>query len=179
MFSRKNALLLVIDIQERLLPQIHDSSHLVKNAFILIESCKILNVPVIVTEQYPEGIGPTVAALAPALDQCRKISKRTFSCCREPLFMKALKATGRNQVIITGTETHVCVFQTAAGLLQNGYAVQVAADAIGSRTPFNKEIGLDRMRALGIEITSVESAVFELLETSVCPEFKQILRFVK
>lgn len=179
MFSRKNSLLLVIDIQERLLPQINDSSHLVKNTLILIESCKILHLPVIVTEQYPEGIGPTVAALAPVLDQCPKITKRTFSCCREPLFMKALKATGRNQVIIAGTETHVCVFQTAADLHQNGYAVQVAADAVGSRTIPNKEIALNRMRALGIEITSVESAVFELLETSACAEFKQILRLVK
>ena len=179
MFSRKNALLLVIDIQERLLPQIHDASHLVKNALILIESCKILNVPVLVTEQYPEGIGPTAAALMPALDQCQKITKRTFSCCREPLFMRALKATGRNQVIITGTETHVCVYQTAADLLQNGYAVQVAADAVESRTTLNKEIGLDRMRMLGIEITSVENSIFELLETSACPEFKQILRLIK
>lgn len=179
MFSRKNALLLAIDIQERLLPQIHESSHLVNKALILVESCKILNLPILVTEQYPEGIGPTVAALAPALDQCRKIGKRTFSCCREPSFMKALKATGKNQVIITGIETHVCVFQTAADLLQNGYAVQVTADAVGSRTTFNKEIGLARMRALGVEITSVESAVFELLETSACPEFKQILRYLK
>jgi len=166
-------------MQERLLPQIHDSSALLKNALILVESCKVLDAPVIVTEQYPEGIGPMVAALMPALDQCQKISKKTFSCCREPLFMSALKATGRNQVIITGIETHVCVFQTAADLLQNGYAVQVAADAVGSRTINNKETGLNRMRRLGVEITSVESVVFELLETSACPEFKQILRLIR
>ncbi|MDO9541775.1 MAG: hydrolase [Kiritimatiellia bacterium] len=179
MFTRNNTILLVIDIQERLLPQIQAASLLAKNALILIESCKILNVPVLVTEQYPEGIGPTIATLYPALDNCPKIAKKTFSCCREPSFMKALMATGRKQVIITGTETHVCVFQTAAELIQNGYAVQVAADAVGSRTTLNKEIGLDRMRARGVEITSVESAVFELLGTSDCAEFKQILRLVK
>jgi nicotinamidase-related amidase len=179
MFSRKNALLLVIDMQERLLPQIHDSPLLTKNVLVLAESCKILNLPVLVTEQYPEGIGPTVAALMPALKQCPKISKRTFSCCREPLFMKALAEKSREQIIIAGIETHVCVFQTAADLRQRGYAVQIAADAVGSRTPFNKQTGLDRARAIGVDITSVESAVFELLETSSGAEFKQILQLLK
>jgi nicotinamidase-related amidase len=120
MFARKNTVLLVIDIQESFLSQIPDSADLVKNALIMIESCKIINLPVIVTEQYPEGIGPTAAALAPSLEQYEKIPKRTFSCCREPRFMKALKATGRNQVIIIGTETHVCIFQTAVDLLIRG-----------------------------------------------------------
>ena len=179
MFSRKNALLLVVDIQERLLPQIEDSANLTKNAIVLIQCCKILNLPVLVTEQYPEGIGPTAAPLSTDLGQYPKITKRTFSCCREPLFMKALKETGRNQIIIIGIETHVCVFQTAADLLQKGYKVQVVADAVGSRAGANKKIGLDRMKAFGTEITSVESAIFELLETSACPEFKQILRFIK
>ncbi len=179
MFSRKNALLLVIDMQERLLPQIEDSVNLANNTIILIQCCKILNLPVLVTEQYPEGIGPTAPALSSALGQCPKISKRTFSCCREPLFLKALEATARKQVIIAGIETHVCVFQTAADLLQKGYEVQVANDAVGSRTTANKEIGLNRMRARGVETTSVESAIFELLETSACAEFKQVLRLIK
>lgn len=178
-FSRENALLLVIDVQERLLPRIHDASCLVGNVLTLAECCKILNLPILVTEQYPEGIGPTAAALAPALDQRPKISKRTFSCCGETAFMEALAATGRSQVLIAGIETHVCVFQTASDLVQNGCAVQVAADATGSRTPANRQIGLNRMEKLGIEITSVESALFELLKTSDCPEFKQILRLIK
>lgn len=144
-----------------------------------MQCCKILNLPVFVTEQYPEGIGPTAAALSTGLGQCPIISKRTFSCCREPLFMKALEETGRNQIIIIGIETHVCVYQTAADLLQKGYKVQTVADAVGSRAIANKKIGLDRMQALGAEISSVESAIFELLETSACPEFKQILRLIK
>ena len=144
-----------------------------------MQCCKILNLPVLVTEQYPEGIGPTASVLSPALGQCPKIIKRTFSCCREPLFLKTLEAAARKQIIIAGIETHVCVFQTAADLLQKGYEVQVANDAVGSRTTANKEIGLNRMRARGVEITSVESAIFELLETSACPEFKQVLRLIK
>ena len=179
MFSRKNALLLVVDMQERILPQINDSANLTKNAIILIQCCKIINLPVLVTEQYPEGIGPTAAALSAHLGQCPIICKRTFSCCREPLFMKALEETGRNQIIIIGIETHVCIYQTSADLLQKGYAVQVVHDAVGSRTTANKEIGLARMRAKGADITSVESAVFGLLETSACAEFKQILRLIK
>ena len=179
MFSRKDALLVVVDIQERLLPHIHDATLLQKNALILIESCKALNVPILVTEQYPEGIGPTVAGLKPHLEQCRAIAKRTFSCCREPEFMKALKTTLRKQIILTGIETHVCVYQTAADLVQQGYAVQVAADAVSSRTVFNKEIGLNRIKTAGGEITSVESTVFELLETSAGAEFKSVLRLLK
>jgi len=179
MFSRKNALLLVIDMQERLLRQVPNSADLIKNTAILIKCCKILGLPVIVTEQYPEGIGPTDSSLSPDLDQCPKITKRTFSCCREPLFLKALEATARKQIIIAGIETHVCVFQTAADLIQNGYEVQVVKDAVGSRTTANMEIGLARMRDKGVDITSLESAVFELLETSACPEFKQILRLIK
>jgi nicotinamidase-related amidase len=179
MFSRRNALLLIIDMQERLLPQIEDSANLTNNAVILIQCCKILNLPVLVTEQYPEGIGPTAPALAPELDHCPKISKRSFSCWRESLFLKALEATARKQIIIAGIETHVCVFQTAADLLQKGYEVQVAHDAVGSRTAANKEVGLNRMRAKGVDITSVESCLFELLETSACPEFKQVLRYLK
>lgn len=179
MFLRNNALLLVIDMQKRLLPKIKNSTSLVNNTVILAQCSKILNLPVLVTEQYPEGIGPTVSALLPALEQCPKISKRTFSCCHAPLFMKTLEETGRKQIIIAGIETHVCVFQTAVDLLQNGYEVQVVNDAVGSRTAANKEIGLNRMRARGVDITCMESAVFELLETSACAEFKQILRFIK
>jgi nicotinamidase-related amidase len=179
MFSRNNSLLVLVDIQERLLPKIHDHAPLLKNALALVESCKILNVPVLVTEQYPEGIGPTVAALKPALDQCAPIGKRTFSCCREPRFMQALKESGRKQIILAGIETHVCVFQTAADLVREGYAVEVVSDAVGSRTAENKTIGLARMRALGADIGSVESCLFELLETSACPEFKQVLLYLK
>jgi nicotinamidase-related amidase len=179
MFSRKNALLLVIDMQERLLRQIIDPEKLTAEIITLIRCCKILNLPVLVTEQYPEGIGPTVAALAPDLEQCVKISKRTFSCCREPAFIEALASTGRKHVIIAGIETHVCVLQTALDLIQKGYNVQVVSDAVGSRTAANRDTGLNRMRAGGAVITSVETAVFELLETSACPEFKQVLRFIK
>lgn len=179
MFARKDTLLLVIDMQERLLPHIQAADQLTRNLLTLIECCKILGLPILVTEQYPEGIGATVAALAPALAAAPKISKRTFSCCREAQFIKQLGETGKKQIMIAGIETHVCVFQTAADLLPAGYAVEVVADAVGARAAANHAIGLERMKALGADITSLESAVFELLATSAGPEFKQILRYLK
>lgn len=179
MFSQKNTLLIIVDMQERLLGKIENAAQLTGNALILIESCKILNLPVIFTEQYPEGIGPTSPGLLPSLGNCPKISKRTFSCCRERLFMDAIEKIARKQILIAGIETHICVMQTALDLMQKGYKVQIAADAVGSRAPANRETGLNRIRAAGAEITSVESAVFELLETSECPEFKRILPFIK
>jgi len=179
MFSKENTVLLIVDMQERLLPHIHESEALLGKTAALIECCKALGIPILVTEQYPEGIGPTVPQLAQSIVNCQKISKRTFSCCRELKFMEALKTLRRKQIIMAGIETHVCIFQTAADLAGGGYAVQVISDAVGSRTPANKAIGLERIKMLGAGISSVESSVFELLETSACPEFKQILSHLK
>jgi len=179
MFSKGNTVLLVVDMQERLLPHIHEHELLLGKTTALIECCKTLDIPIMVTEQYPEGIGPTIPPVAQALGNCPKISKRTFSCCREPKFMEALKVFDRKQVVLAGIETHVCIFQTAADLIHEGYAVQVISDAVGSRTPANKAIGMERMKTLGADLSSLESAVFELLETSACPEFKQVLRYLK
>lgn len=179
MFSRKNIVLLVIDIQGQLAKSVVCSEMLLTNARILISSAKILNIPIIVTEQYPNGLGPTVPELKSMLSGVRTISKQTFSCCREPEFIEALEMASRKQILITGIETHVCVFQTAADLIEHGYEVQVLADAVSSRTEANKRIGLDRVRAVGATISSVETSLFELLETSTCPEFKQVLRLVK
>jgi len=132
-----------------------------------------------VTEQYPEGIGPTVPELKSVLGDIPIIPKRTFSCCREPRFSTALDALQRRQILMCGIETHVCIYQTAADLIERGYMVQVPADAVSSRTESDKAIGLARIQQAGGCITSVESGIFELLETSACPEFKQILKLIK
>lgn len=177
--SRRNALLLVIDMQERLLRQIEKTNEVVAGAITLIKCSQILGVPTLATEQYPEGIGPTLPELTLALGSKPAIAKRTFSCCREEAFMKTFDSLGRKQVIIAGIETHVCVLQTAYDLVQKGYEVQIAENAVGSRKNADKLNAIRRMQASGIEITCVESAVFELLETSACSEFKQILPLIK
>lgn len=179
MFSRGSALLLVIDMQERLLRQIENAAEAAAGAMTLAKCCRILGVPALVTEQYPAGIGPTLPDLALALGPKPAIAKRTFSCCREPDFLQALAVAGRKQVIIAGIEAHVCVLQTAFDLMQKGYAVQVVENAVGSRKNADKLNAIRRMQAGGVGITCVESAVFELLETSACPEFKQILPLIK
>lgn len=179
MFTAQTALLLIVDIQAKLLPKIPDSQRLAERAAVMIACCRAMGIPIIATEQYPEGIGPTVDELKVLLAGCPVVPKRTFSCCREKSFMAALEKAGRRQIVLAGIETHVCVFQTAADLLDRGYAVQVPADAVGSRAAADREIGLGRMRARGADISSVESAVFELLQTSDRPEFKQVLRLIK
>jgi len=179
MFQRHSTALVVIDIQERLVPHIIGAEEVITKTTALIGAARILNIPILATEQYPEGIGPTVPQLKAILEGTSVISKRTFSCCREPRFMAALEALNRRQILICGIETHVCVFQTAADLVARGYQVQVAADAVSSRTEANKTIGLARIQRAGGAISCVESTLFELLETSACPEFKQVIKLIK
>lgn len=179
MFQRQSTLLAIIDVQERLLPRIAGHEELTKNIAALIGAAKIMELPLVGTEQYPEGIGPTVPQLKALLDNVPIISKRTFSCCREPGFISALAALPQRQVLLCGIEAHVCVYQTAADLVTRGYQVQVVSDAVSSRTEANKAIGLARIQQAGGSLTSVESSLFELLETSACPEFKQVLKLIK
>ncbi len=179
MFQRRSTVLAVIDIQERLAPQVMGAEQLIKKSAALIGAAKIMQIPLIATEQYPEGIGPTVPELKSLLAGAPLISKLTFSCVRDPGFISALDALRRRQILLCGIEAHVCVYQTAADLLERGYQVQVVGDAVSSRTEANKAIGLARIQHAGGAVTSVESALFELLETSACPEFKPILKLIK
>jgi nicotinamidase-related amidase len=179
MFQRQTTVLAVIDLQERLVPSIAGNEAILAQTAKLIAAAGILKIPILVTEQYPEGIGPTVPALKTMLGGVPTVSKRTFSCCREPGFMAALEKLPRCQILICGIETHVCIYQTVADLVAHGYQVQVAADAVSSRTEANKAIGLTRIQQAGGGITSVESALFELLETSACPEFKPVVKLIK
>ncbi len=180
MFSRNKSLLVVIDIQEKLAPHIVEIEKITKQINTMIEGAKLLKIPIILTEQYPEGLGRTISEVASHIrDDAIKIMKRTFSCWREPSFQSAVKATNRKEIILVGIETHICMFQTASDMLQAGFLVEVPADATSSRTKINYEIGINRIAKAGGEITSVESTLFELLETSQAPEFRPIVKLVK
>ncbi len=179
MFQRHSAALLVIDLQEKLLGHVFAAESVAVKAAALVRAAGLLNIPVLATEQYPQGLGPTAPRLRRALGGAPVIAKRTFSCCRDAGFMAALEALGRRQVLVCGIETHVCVFQTVADLVARGYAVQVAADAVSSRSESDRTVGLERIRTAGGVVSSVESALFELLETSACPEFKAVSRLIK
>jgi len=180
MIECDNTVLVVVDIQEKLARVIHERDALVSAADKLIRGAAALGLPVVHTEQNPDGLGPTVPELAQHLDG-EPITKLAFSCCGEPAFTEALAATaaGRQKVLLAGIETHVCVYQTAADLLAADYEVHVVADAVGSRTPENRAIGLARMKDAGAQVTSVEMALFELLQVAEGPAFKAILKIVK
>jgi nicotinamidase-related amidase len=180
MLSVKNSVLVVIDMQEKLSRAMHDRENLVTNAVKIIHGAKVLGLPVIWTEQNPAGLGPTLREIrehVPA--DSEPVIKLSFSCCADPVFMERLKATGSNQALVLGIESHVCVCQTILDLLDMGYETQIICDAVASRTPENKLIGIERSKQAGAIITSAEMALFELLKVAEGDKFKQILKIVK
>ncbi|MDD4604491.1 MAG: hydrolase [Bacteroidales bacterium] len=170
---------LIIDIQERIFPVMTDSEKILKSISVLIEGLKILKVPIFFTEQYPKGLGPTIPQIATSLKGVPRYEKASFSCCDEPPIMLDLAASGTENVIIAGIESHVCVLQTAIDLKHNGYHPIVVEDCIASRNPNEKKIALERMQTEGIPITTCEAILFELLRYSNVPEFKQISKLIK
>jgi|APFre7841882724_1041349.scaffolds.fasta_scaffold02431_4 nicotinamidase-related amidase len=177
LLRRGEAVLVVVDVQERINAVMADQGHLVRIA-VLVEACAALGVPVVATEQYPKGLGPTVAELGRLLS-APPVVKETFSCAREPLVRAALEATGRPQAIVVGIEAHVCVLQTALDLVVAGCRVHVPHDAVSSRRPADKEWALRRMASAGVVVTTTESALFELLERCGTDEFKLVAALVK
>src|SRR6516225_3632982 len=157
--------LLVIDVQERLLPPIFNKVTLVKNTRLLIRLAKILEVPILLSTQYKKGLGDIVPDVASLLEDVRPIDKFEFSCFGSDSFRSAIKALPRqrNTVLLCGMEAHICVMQTALGALSDGYLVHVVSDAVGSRTEANWKVGLDRLRAAGAVISSTEMMIYELL----------------
>jgi nicotinamidase-related amidase len=175
------AALAVIDIQERLAPAMPPEAlaAVLRNTRILIETAKELKIPIIVTEQYPKGLGQTVPEIAAALEGVKRIEKVAFSCCGEPGFMEALKASGKRDVILCGMETHVCVLQTALGLMERDYRVFAAADAVCSRAKLNWELAIETMRQAGAVVGTAEIFAFQLLGKAGTESFKKISKMVK
>ncbi len=173
--------LVVIDIQEKLLPPIFQKAQLVKNSQLLIRLAGILRLPALVTTQYAKGLGNTVPEIASLLPESAAIDKQMFSCFGSDAFCSLLKRLpgNRNTVLLCGMESHICVTQTALGALREGYIVHVASDAVSSRTEWNWKIGLERMRAAGAVISSTEMIIYELLRSSGSPAFKELLPHLK
>ena len=179
MLKIENTTLLIIDIQGNLAHLMHGKELLFKNVQKLIKGIQILGIPILWVEQNPQGLGPTIPEIADILSNIQPIRKMSFSSCRNDDFLQALNALNRKQVLIAGIEAHVCVYQTAADIVDIGYEVQVVTDAVSSRNVENKEIGLQRMKDSGVSLTSVETALFELLKVAEGEPFKEILKIVK
>ncbi|NLB53681.1 MAG: hydrolase [Syntrophomonadaceae bacterium] len=174
----QDTLIMIIDVQEKLMAAMKDKERVYKNINLLLETGKQLDIPVLVTEQYPRGLGPTVHEVAEHLADYKYMDKVTFSACNEGLF-DILKEFGRKTVLITGSETHICVFQTARDLTEAGYNVHLVKDAVCSRFDENYENGIQLMRESGAVITNAETVVFDLLKQSGTPQFKVISSLVK
>jgi isochorismate hydrolase len=177
--SREDAVFVIIDIQERLANAMSDREKVVQNCLHLIEASKILEIPILLNEQYPKGLGPTVPEIRDSLQSYQPLEKVTFSCCNGENFIKHLRETGRKKVIVSGMETHVCVLQTCLDLIRSGYIVHIAGDAICSRTIENYRAGIEFMRDAGAVITCTETILFQLLEKAGTEEFKVISRRIK
>lgn len=173
--------LIVVDIQEKLVPAIFQKEQLLRNSALLIRVAAALHMPVILTTQYAKRLGNTVPELASLLPDATAIDKQMFSCFGSEAFCATMKRLPgqRTTILLCGMESHICVMQTALSALREGYVVHVASDAVGSRTEWNWKIGLERMRSSGAVISSTEMAIYELLRSSGTPTFKEILPHLK
>lgn len=177
--NKDKSALLVIDIQERILPVIFEYERVIKNSIKLIKGFKTLGLPVYFTEQYPKGLGPTSVQVKEALEDAKAIEKMSFSCSGAPGLFDELQSTKIEQIVLCGVESHVCVMQTALDLIATGFQVHVAADAVSSRREFDFNIALNRMRSNGAEVSLTESVLFELLEVCGTDQFKAVSKLVK
>ena len=180
LLSRDDTVLVVIDVQEAYRTVLFEYERVARQVARLLQGAAALAVPVLITEQYPKGVGATVAEVAAVLPPgVEPIQKMSMSCWGAPAFAEALRASGRTQVVIAGIEAHACVNQTAHDLLAAGYQVHVARDATSSRHRDDYALGWEKMTAAGVVPASVESALLELLRTAEAPEFKAVQRIIK
>jgi nicotinamidase-related amidase len=181
LLSRSAAVLLVVDMQERMLaaiPEVQRAS-IVRHIAILMETARTLGIPILRTEQYPKGLGPTIPEIAALAGPDPAIEKLSFSCGRSPDFQRALDATGRRSVLLCGVETHVCILQTCIDLAGGGYAVSIPADAVASRRMLDWETALRLLDRAGAIVGTTETFVFQLLERAGTDEFRTISKLLK
>ncbi len=179
LIQRTDSLLLVVDVQERLAPAIHDGEAAAANNVRLLQAAAQLDVPTFVSEQYVRGLGHSLPAIRAAAVNAEFFEKIHFGCAAEPGVVDRLRATGRRQILVTGMETHVCVLQTALGLREMGFDVFLIADAAASRTPENRQLAIERMRACGVHIVSTEMVLFEWLHRAGTDDFRALLPLIK
>jgi nicotinamidase-related amidase len=179
MLDIENCCLVVVDVQGKLARLMYDKESLFKNIRILISAAEILNIPILWCQQCPDALGQTVDEIAQLMRDNEPVDKSAFSCAGSEQFNTKLNQSNRQQVLLSGIEAHVCIYQTAVDLRRKGYDVGVVADAVSSRTLENKQIAINRMAAEGINISSTEMALFELLRNAEHAKFKQIAKLIK
>lgn len=170
---------LIIDIQAKLFPVMSGREELMYNCIKLVKGLQILGIPLVITQQYTNGLGETIPEISTLIPEFRYIEKRDFSCCGEAEVISRLKEVNAENILICGIESHVCVLQTALDLKEGGFNPVVVADAVSSRSPISFDLARERFRHEGIMMTSVESVLFELTGSSLAPEFREISSLLK
>lgn len=179
LLRKDDTLLVIVDIQTKLLNVMFEKDRLMSSCRKLIQACRLLEIPMVMTEQYPKGMGPTDPQILEVLQDVGAIEKVSFSCCGAPGFNQKMAGLGKRQMLVIGIEAHVCVLQTVHDLLHEQHVVYVPYDAVSSRKEGDYTNALDRMRQAGAVVGSVESAVFELLEKAGTPLFKEVSKLIK
>jgi nicotinamidase-related amidase len=175
--STADTALLVIDVQDKLLPLIQNQAAMVRNIAFLIDGARLLQIPVVATEQYPKGLGPTTAELAKRLGE--RPEKTAFSCCAVPSVVEGFRLGARTKVLLAGIEAHVCVLHTALDLLALDFIVYIAVDAVGSRFALDQDQALRRLEQAGAILTTAETAVFEWVGGAGHAQFKAVSQLVQ
>lgn len=179
MLSKENTGLIVVDIQGKLARLVHDSNDLISNCEKLVKGALVLKLPIIYLEQNPDKLGSTVNELSVLLNNSTQISKFTFNACEDQKFIESVKDSNVGTWLICGIEAHICVYQTATGLAELGYKVQLVSDCVSSRTLTNKQLGITRLMNNGVDITGLEMCLYELVKDCRTAEFKHVLGLVR
>jgi nicotinamidase-related amidase len=177
--NQQDVALVIIDIQDKLAAVMKNKAEAVSNCLHLIELAKLFQIPILLTEQYPQGLGPTLPEIREALPSYAPFEKLSFNCCQEKGFPERVASMGKKKLLLTGMEMHVCVLQTGLGLMKEGYTVHVVRDAVCSRTEKNLKTGIEFLRSAGAVITSTETALFQVLQKSGTQAFKIISSRIK
>lgn len=177
--SPEDSLLLLVDVQGKLARLMYESEAMIRQQRILIEGCRLLDVPVVWAEQLPDKLGPTVPELVDKLDGLEPWPKASFGCCGDAALIQAIRSSGRRTILLCGIEAHVCVWQTAAALRREDYAVHLICDAVSARSVSNRDIAFWRMEAGGVALSNVEMALFELMQTAKHPRFREVAGLLK
>ncbi len=175
----QKSLLLIVDMQEKLVPAMFDKDDLLKNCVILVQTAALAGVPALASEQYPDGLGPTLPQLVDKYADLRRFPKMEFSCVKNSDLQRAIAAAARSQIVVCGIEAHVCVTQTAIDLKQAGYDVFVAADATASRLKSSKDVAMQRLSASGVTIVTSEMAGFEWVGSAAAPAFRPFSKLIR
>ena len=175
----EDSIAMMVDYQEKLVPAIHNHEQIIKKPEQLLTGLKLVGCPVFFTQQYTKGLGMTVPELVATQEEFSYLEKMTYSCFDTEEIKTYLDKQNKKTVILAGLETHICVMQTARDLIASGYNVCIVADCVGSRTEFNYQVGMERMKQEGVYVTSVESVLFELLVKAGTPEFKAVSKLIK